>query len=434
MSFLIKILLIVLPLTALAQDRIEVLPKYLYSSGNKITHIPSGEVLEKARWELIFSATSSIYLSTFTLSPDEVGKEMFELLCYKAKHDVEVRVLVDHKSSKNFYNYSQKLRDCGAFTIQFRPDDQLYAMHEKLLIVDGERMIMGGSNYSEKYHIAAPNSDGANSKLRKKGRFGWYDSDYKIEGPAACEFHMKYRQNFKHLASYLADYNTELYHYGLEYFKGIFTEYYGLKKFRSCVSMDKMGDERIIPILGQPYHKSERPIMHAHLAGISQTKKGDRILLYAPYFVPGENYVSALAEAVKRGVDVNVITNSVESNDEQSMGNILFIGMVEAIRPMLKAGVKVHIWKLKSTIHRKGGLYGKVAFFGSDNLDNRGQEYSSESVIFTDSPTIVNGVIEDYAKDLERGTTLLSKEYIKKIYDNSSWLEIQAGKLLKKYF
>lgn len=431
MNFILAFLVLSLPLFAQPGN---VLPGQIDFGGNKITHLPTGPELEKARWETIFSATSSIYLSTFTLSPDEVGKEIFELLCYKAKLGVEVRVVVDHRSSKNFYSYSQKLRDCGAYTIQFRPDDRFYAIHEKVLIVDGERMIMGGSNYSEKYHIAAPKSDLADSKLRLRGRFGWYDSDYKIEGPAVCAMHYKYRHNFTHLARHLADYNAELQHYGVDYFKGIFQKYYGLKKFRACVSTDVMGDERIIPTLGNPYKQKERPIMDAHMAGIAQTVKGDQILLYAPYFVPGPKYVSALADAVKRGVDVHVITNSVESNDEQELGNILFIGMVESIRPMLKAGVKVHLWKLKSTIHRKGGMYGKVSFFGSDNLDNRGQEYSSESVFFTNSPTVREEIIKSYNEDLERGTFLITEAYIKKIYDESSWFSIKAGKWFKEYF
>lgn len=433
MSFIFKFLLLTLPLLAFGAPE-KVLPGIPQFDGNKITHLATGEELSKARFEMIYSAVDSLYLSTFTLSADDVGKGIFDLLCYKAKLGVEVRLLVDHRSSKSYFKYTAKLRECGVFTISFRPDDRFFAMHEKLLIVDGERMIMGGSNYSDKYHIAAPNSDLQDSKLRKRGRYGWYDSDYKIEGPAACGFHTLFRNNFIHLARNLADYNPELNHYGWDYFKHKFVSHYGLGKFKDCVSKDVMGDESIIPIIGQPYKKSDRPIMKAHLAGISLTKKGEQILLYAPYFVPGDEYVKALGAAVKRGVDVRVITNSVESNDEQSMGNILFIGMYEAIKPMVEAGVKVYLWKIKSTIHRKGGIYGNIAFFGSDNLDNRAQEYSSESIVFTNSKAVADGVKVDYEIDLKRGTMPLSEEYVQKIYDNSSWLEILAGRKLKKYF
>jgi len=132
-------------------------------------------------------------------------------------------------------------------------------------------------------------------------------------------------------------------------------------------------------------------------------------------------------------VQVTIITNSIRATDEQKAGKTLFIAMMESIKPMLKAGVELRLWDNLSMLHRKGGVYGDVAVVGSDNLDNRAQDFQSESVIFSDDLNLVNEIRDDFARDVEK-TMLVTKEYIDNVYRTTPWIYKFIAKHFKKYF
>src|SRR6185436_39287 len=72
----------------------------------------------------------------------------------------------------------------------------------------------------------------------------------------------------------------------------------------------------------------------------------------------------------------------------------------EVTRPLRQAGVQVHLWPRPSTMHRKGVVFdGRFAYFGSDNLDRRGQDRNSESVIFSDDVDAVRQMARDLDRD-----------------------------------
>lgn len=425
--------LLFLPLFAVAQDS-PVLQGIWYTPGNRITHLRTGQELDEARRVLLESATDSIYVSVFSISADDSGLGLYKTLCEKARAGLDVRVIVDHHNNKNIFEHSQKLKECGAYVLSFRPGNRWFAHHEKILVVDGEKMILGGSGFSTKYALAAPASYEETSLLRQVRAEGWYDTDYLIEGPASCRLMAQYKVNFTQIAKSFSEYNPDYWWYGIENFRQMIPSYYGFKKFRGCRSTRSMGNERVTVIQNNPHRTSadHRPILQAHLAAVNQAKEGEEFQLYAPYFVPNAKLVKAMEQALKRGVKITVITNSMESNDEKSFARKIFIGMMEATEPLIKAGMKIYLWNQTSTVHRKGGRLGRVAFWGSDNLDNRAQDYQSEVVAYTDSVSVVEGVSQDFLRDLQLSVPL-SKEYVDKAFDGASFLDKLVGTRLKRY-
>ncbi len=410
--------------------------------GNLIEPLKDGEHLMAKRIELIKNAKRSIYLSTFSISPDEVGKDMFQVICAKAKEGLDVRLIIDNRANKDYQDYAFKLKECTAHVILFRPGSRMYAIHEKLLIIDGETVITGGTGYTRTYKLHAFDSFKEEKLREDKLTHGWYDVDYQVTGATACSLHYQFQLNFKRLAMMVADYNPDVSWYGWDNFISMREEYYGLKKMPACgkkISEMNVGNSKAVGIIGNPYVTNARPILKAHLGAISeasaQTKKGSakEITLYAPYFVPGSKFVQALVAAHKAGVKIRVLTNSMESSDEKAYGKILFAAMIYAIRPLLKEGIEVRLWKEKSTLHRKGGVIGDMAYFGSDNLDNRAQEYQSESVVYSDDSTIV----EDMKKDFERDVThsdLLDDKYVQDFMNSASAIYKWVGRNFTKYF
>ncbi|HAZ11832.1 MAG: hypothetical protein A2X86_07730 [Bdellovibrionales bacterium GWA2_49_15] len=443
MSFARNILIVCLFL--LAQPSMAVVdsfPMRAGLNGNLITPLKDGEKLMIIRTELISTARSSIYLSTFSISPDQIGKDIFKILCTKAKAGLDVRVVIDHRANKDYMDYALKLKECKAHVILFRPGSRFYAIHEKLLIVDGETLIMGGSGYTRTYKLHAFDSYREEKLKKEKLNHGWYDVDYHVTGPVACSFHYQFQLNFKRLALMVADYNPDIWWYGWDNFVSMREEYYGLKKMRSCnrkVNEMNYGNSKAVGILGNPYVTSARPILKGHLGAIleatEQTKQGNpkEINLYAPYFIPGSKFVSALVTAHKAGVKIRILTNSLSSTDEKSHGKILFAAMIYAIRPLLDAGIEVRMWNEKSTLHRKGGVIGDVVFFGSDNLDNRAQEYQSESVMYTDDAIVVADMRQDFDRDIEHSDVLDAK-FVKQFMASTSALYKWIGRNFKKYF
>ena len=62
------------------------------------------------------------------------------------------------------------------------------------------------------------------------------------------------------------------------------------------------------------------------------------VYLVSPYFVPTKSGVRALDQLVKNGVDVTVLTNSLQATDVAAVHS----GYVKYRKPLLKAGVKLY--------------------------------------------------------------------------------------------
>jgi len=105
---------------------------------------------------------------------------------------------------------------------------------------------------------------------------------------------------------------------------------------------------------------------------------------------------------------------------------------MRVIQPLIKNGASIKLWDRKSTLHRKGGLIGQVSYFGSDNLDFRGQIHNSESVVYTDSLHIRELYKKDFTRDV-RLTKDLSQEYIDQIYRSATFKDFVIAKAITKW-
>lgn len=362
--------------------------------GHLIRVLPTGRETHLERVNAVFGARHSIYLSSFAFYGDAVGKTFGTLLCEKARSGLDVRLMLDGYGSRKLKKeskYIRKLRDCGISVLFYNDRSQwglnniAYALHEKLLVVDGETVIMGGSGWSKNY---------ATHKLEGT----WRDLDTRIDGPAACRFHNSFLENLKAVESWEQSSRFSRVS-GKEALRK-----YGRDAPYRCQESHK-GDSRVLPIHANPFFTDDRPILAAY-AAMMQVTEGE-IRLYAPYFVPERRFAELLEIYARLGRKVVVITNSVGSNDDSP--NVM-VAMYKTVRRLLRAGVEIRLWQRKSTMHRKGGIFGgKYAYFGSDNLDRRGQNYSSETIAATDDPEIVRTAIAEYDEDLKH-TLILTEE------------------------
>lgn len=377
-----------------------------FRTGHEVEFYEDPQKLLSRRIKHIRSAKKSIYLATFIYDTDKSGIRIAKELCAQASRGLEVKILIDSYGGGKFYNgYADRLRSCGAGILKFNPPiwdlaDVAYIMHEKLLIVDGEAVMMGGNGIQNSYHHIEP-----------AHKF-YHDMEAKIKGPAACWFHKKFVEVYKE--SILRSQPIRL--HGERPRSRSYNEFlYGTYNFSTC-EYKSFGDAKVRPAYNNPLFSPEtkRPLFESYYGAFSVSEK--EIMLYSPYFVPHNNFISLLLWARRRGIEVTVITNSIHSNDE---GVETLVGMAYKVGKLMKAGVKIRLWDQKTTMHRKGGIFDrKYAFIGSDNLDTRGHNYSSESIAFIEDENFVSKMTSSYERDLEN-TIPLTKEYIQEILNST---------------
>lgn len=371
--------------------------------GNKIEMLGTGEETHRARLEIIGAAKSSIYMIAFHLGDDQVGWSIVEKLCEKARSNVDVRLILDSFGSRDIYKHRNYLRNCGISIIFFNPliwglERAPYVLHEKILISDGRAIIVGGSGYTNYYYEA-----------RRDGHV-WHDLDFRIDGPVACSMHNlfmaiwpQYRKFDNHNQN-----DVRLIAGASPRSKKMEQYLYGSEELRSCEPR-VVGNSKVVPIYNNPMFSKKRPIRAAYWFAAGAARQS--IKLYAPYLVTDPDFRDLLRTAVGRGVEVSLLTNSAESNDLSNYFNAAFFRGANSI---LDSGATVSVWQKPCTMHRKGGVFdNKWAYFGTDNLDRRGQDYSSEITIFTDDQSVVKQMSEEIDTDFKLGE-LLTREQIKK--------------------
>lgn len=126
--------------------------------GNHFKLLENGEGYYPRVFEVIAAAEREVLLETFILFDDAVGRQLQQALIAAAGRGAEVHVLIDGWGSPDLPgSFTQPLLDAGVRLRSFEPVQRLFGarinllrrMHNKLVVVDGERAFVGGINYSE---------------------------------------------------------------------------------------------------------------------------------------------------------------------------------------------------------------------------------------------------------------------------------------------
>lgn len=126
----------------------------------------------------------------------------------------------------------------------------------------------------------------------------------------------------------------------------------------------------------------------------------EEVLIITPYFIPGKTAVELIRSAVKRGVQVTLVTNSLASNNH----TVVHSAYSSYRKTMLEAGVQ--LWEARAydaeagdrggskkltqvTLHTKLILIDRrYLFAGSLNLDPRSIEINTELGMMIESSTL----------------------------------------------
>jgi len=397
--------------------------------GNRMTLMKNGVTSFPERYAMMEKAKNSINLQTLIFHSDETGWKTAEILAKKAKEGVHCRVIYDWISSADSdpaifkmmkeagvelqafntpvdYKWHNENNEAiikhmhDAFTDfahgltaeeMARPDkwiaekgekefsfwmknnekvlDRLKEYppllhklnnrwHMKILTVDGQEAMLGGMNIGSEY--ANGGSEHRDVSLGEKAfsAGAFRDTDVKTEGPVVRKVNETFAENWAYAGGADAD-----------------------KIAAENPMPSKAGDTTTRFISHQPREMKDKNIENWYYQMLKNASKTAYIT--NAYFLPTPEFREALKDAAKRGVDVRILTNSVQTNDLP----ILSQGGRKFYRELLEAGVRVYELRKDNegkftTLHTKASVFdGEVATIGSHNLDPRSFNLNSEDTI-----------------------------------------------------
>lgn len=329
-----------------------------FVGGNQITLLQNGEEYFPELEAAIEQAQTEIYLETYIFEYDAVGIRISEALKRAVQRRVSVHLLLDGFGCQNLpRDEIQNMLAAGIYVLIFRPEfifsmphrHRLRRMHRKLVSIDAQIAFVGGINIIDDQHNP--------EKLTPR-----FDFAVRIKGPILTQIY----RSMRHLWAQVA--------------------WIHLKK------------HWIHPIVIKPTHKPcgkqraaflvrdnfrhRHDIERAYLQAISQAHT--EIIIANAYFLPGRRFITALKDAVQRGVNVELLLQ----------GRIEYRLQYHATRAMyenlLQGGIKIYEYR-RSYMHAKVAVIDQHwATVGSSNIDPFSLLLAREANIIVEDQALAN--------------------------------------------
>lgn len=323
------------------------------TAGNQVTLLQDGPTTYQAMMAAITAARDHINMETYIFEDDDVGRRFADALIAKQQSGVQVNVIRDSVGTMGTpAEFFTRLGDAGINLLEFNPIDPLATMaagwdvnerdHRKLLVVDGRVAFLGGINISSVY---SGGSFRQSSKVRPDGTLPWRDTDLQIEGPAVAEVQKLFIETWeKQKGPPLAP--------------------------RNYLPPPETRGKEVVRIIGS---SPDEPYSLIYATLISALRSAEtEIWITNAYFVPDPQLVTALEEAVARGVDVKLVLPS------QTDSWLVFHAGRANYTELLKAGVKIYE-RQEALLHAKAAVIDGVwSTVGSTNLDWRSFLHNEE--------------------------------------------------------
>jgi cardiolipin synthase len=332
--------------------------------GNLVKVLQNGDQFFPPLLADIAAARESIHIESYIWWKGTICDQLAGALAAKAKQGVEVRLMVDasggHKMDDRL---AELMTGAGVKLVRFhKPTIGNWGRlnnrdHRKEMIIDGRIAYVGGYGFAQEWTGNAQDKD------------HWRDTGVRLQGPIVNRLQAAFCENW-------------------------------IEETGEIPAGDKYFPH--LPVAGST---------PAHLAytsptgGVSSVQvlyylaiKAARheIIIQNPYLLPDDDAIDALAEAVRRGVEVKVMVPATTSTDSP----IVQHASHHRFGLLMQKGVK--IWEYKKTLlHQKvivvDGVWSCV---GSTNFDRRALQLNDEISLGILDPAIAAQLRAAFADDL----------------------------------
>jgi phosphatidylserine/phosphatidylglycerophosphate/cardiolipin synthase-like enzyme len=251
-----------------------------------------------------------------------------------------------------------------------------YATHEKILVADGERAIVGGRN-------------------------PWLDLDLDLAGPLVAQIQQGFLRGFSELAVLVEGARPP-------------TMLFGANAPAGEVSAQFVQSR---PWMGE-YHA-----LHSLLTAIQMARRS--LYISSQYVIlPDSLLRDALLEAAERGVDVRILTNSQATAQEVGFAASYYISL-NYFADLLAAGIRLYEINGLSDpaapqpyYHVKEFLIdGEFASIGSVNLTIRSSYIESENMVNIFDPALAAAQEALFLHRIEREATEITPAYLRQLHE-----------------
>lgn len=349
------------------------------TSNNRVELLINGEEKFPKLIEDIRHAKHHIHLEYYIVDEDDFGKMLMDLLVEKAGQGVEVRLLVDAFGSSTFAKRQSYFRSKGIefeimLPVRFSSlANSNYRDHRKIAVIDGVTGYAGGINLSQKY------SNDYNNEVY------WRDTAIRIKGDAVKVLQVQFLLHWQ-LAS-----ETD-FKYDKVYFPDISEELGNLPLTYAFSS----------PGATIPY------TMEVMIDCIMNAKKSVR--LCTPYFIPTDEFRTALFVARSKGVEVELML------PYQGDSYVVQSASMSFLKRLAERDVKIFMYQ-KGFMHAKTiSIDGQTLFVGSTNLDIRSFLINFEYSAIMKSKTLCEAHDAQFEAD-----KAFSKMFTVEYWKNQKW-------------
>jgi len=299
-------------------------PEVRLESGERLKLYPYGVRLYEDMLAEIEGAERTIFVGTFIWKGDEVGRRFVEALARKAREGVMVCVIFDGLAnafvSPSFKEFPEEIH-----TLHFRPlwgpmnladPRNIFRYHRHLMAVDGEVAFLGG------YNIGSLYAD------------GWRDTHVRVRGTGAHEV------------------------------ENDFADFWNAHRTPDLPELDPVRERDWDP--ATVFHRNDPymrifPIRAMYLEAIDRANS--HVYLTHAYFVPDRAMRAGLVDAVKRGVDVQVL---VPEHSNHVTADWL---SRRHYHELLSAGVRIFRYRHIMIHSKTATIDGVWSTVGSANID-----------------------------------------------------------------
>ncbi len=350
---------------------------------------------------------------------DDTTRKLVDLLIGKLGEGLEVRIILDeivnqttfvgkllkklehHGAEIHRYNPLREgwkiRRDEGHPFKQFMKNAKLKLkqhFHEKYMIVDGVHLILGGINWGDKYAFGG------------EKEFAWRDSDVYLRGPVVREVQIQFFKDFHRYrlwAKTVAENPRSRYYEFVKEIKEINSAFVQSHYGKYLKESAPLGPVEASYIAHKPYDDERLPLTNTFLDLIASAK--DRIYWGCHGIRPPRIYGEYFASAIKRGVEVILITNSKYSSRSLMVNGLLgwmYWECTKHYRYLLENGIRIFEWQKKGAFHSKNLVIDdKVCSIGSYNIARGSTYHHTESNVLIFHKPFIEAVAEQFNIDLK---------------------------------
>ena len=350
----------------------------------RVKSIESAEDALLYRLRLIENAKEEIVFSTFDLRADGRGQDIMAALYGAAQRGVRVRVIVDGLNGFLHLQNSGVLRALAAeenVEVRFydpidllRPWKLNYRLHDKYLIADGEKYILGGRNTNDLFLGSYQEEQNIDRDVLVVSDGG--------EGTSVSQllsyFESVWSQPENRTITGKASSQTDALRERDAFLRSGFPEAFAAVDWEA----ETTAVARVSLFSGSPRAEAKAPELWDALVRLMA--QGDDVLLQTPYIICNDKMYNDL-EALAETRQLRVLTNAVENGANPS-------GCSDYLREkqnILSRGVDVYEVVCGQSLHTKTILIGDdLSIVGSFNADMRSAYLDTELMLVIESEEV----------------------------------------------